>query len=270
MERGSVLPCCLLLRKEEDDLIETLISRCMILLANFISQFQKAFLVDNRWKIFLKGFANTMTITLGAAAIGIVIGVVVAVFRYAAAQRDPRRKGTVGSMLVTIIDKLLGAYVAVIRGTPLAIQLMIMAFIIMKGVTNSVVVAIVAFGLNSGGYVSEVIRAGIQSVDGGQMEAGRSLGLDRVTTMRLIILPQALKNILPALCNEAIAVIKETSIVGLIAVLDLTRASDLVRSRTMQPYFPLLATALVYFLLVYGLSVCVSKWEKRLARSDRS
>ena len=237
---------------------------------NFASQFSKAFLVDNRWKIFLKGFGNTIIITLGAAAIGIVIGVVAAVFRYAAAQRDPRKKKTFGSMVVTVIDKFIAIYVAVIRGTPLAIQLMIMAFIIMQGVTNSVVVAIVAFGLNSGGYVSEVIRAGIQSVDEGQMEAGRSLGLDRVTTMRLIILPQALKNILPALCNEAIAVIKETSIVGLIAVVDLTRASDLVRSRTMQPYFPLLMTALMYFLLVYGLSVCVSKWEKRLAKSDRS
>ena len=237
---------------------------------NFASQFSKAFLVDNRWKIFLKGFGNTIIITLGAAAIGIVIGVVAAVFRYAAAQRDPRKKKTFGSMVVTVIDKFIAIYVAVIRGTPLAIQLMIMAFIIMQGVTNSVVVAIVAFGLNSGGYVSEVIRAGIQSVDEGQMEAGRSLGLDRVTTMRLILLPQALKNILPALCNEAIAVIKETSIVGLIAVVDLTRASDLVRSRTMQPYFPLLMTALIYFLLVYGLSVCVSKWEKRLAKSDRS
>ena len=237
---------------------------------NFASQFSKAFLVDNRWKIFLKGFGNTIIITLGAAAIGIVIGVVAAVFRYAAAQRDPRKKKTFGSMVVTVIDKFIAIYVAVIRGTPLAIQLMIMAFIIMQGVTNSVVVAIVAFGLNSGGYVSEVIRAGIQSVDGGQMEAGRSLGLDRVTTMRLIILPQALKNLLPALCNEAIAVIKETSIGGLIAVVDLTRASDLVRSRTMQPYFPLLMTALIYFLLVYGLSVCVSKWEKRLAKSDRS
>ena len=237
---------------------------------NFASQFSKAFLVDNRWKIFLKGFGNTIIITLGAAAIGIVIGVVAAVFRYAAAQRDPRKKKTFGSMVVTVIDKFIAIYVAVIRGTPLAIQLMIMAFIIMQGVTNSVVVAIVAFGLNSGGYVSEVIRAGIQSIDGGQTEAGRSLGLDRVTTMRLIILPQALKNILPALCNEAIAVIKETSIVGLIAVVDLTRASDLVRSRTMQPYFPLLMTALIYFLLVYGLSVCVSKWEKRLAKSDRS
>ncbi len=239
------------------------------MIATFLSQFNKAFLVDSRWKIFLKGFINTITITLCAAAIGIVIGVVAAVFRYVAAQRDPRKKKTLGSMVITVVDKLIAAYVAVIRGTPLAIQLMIMAFIVMQGISNGIIVAIVAFGLNSGAYVSEVIRAGIQSVDNGQMEAGRSLGLDRVATMRLIILPQALKNILPALCNEAIAVIKETSIVGLIAVVDLTRASDLVRSRTMQPYFPLLMTALIYFLLVYGLSVCVSKWEKRLAKSDR-
>lgn len=241
----------------------------MSLLESFLSQFQKAFIVDNRWRIFLKGFVNTMIITLAAAAIGILIGVVIAVFRYMASQQDPRKKRTLGSAAITVIDRLMAAYVAVIRGTPLAIQLMIMAFIVLRGVSDGMVVAIVAFGLNSGAYVSEVIRAGIQSVDGGQMEAGRSLGLNRVDAMRLIILPQALKNILPALCNEAIAVLKETSIVGLIAVVDLTRASDLVRSRTMQPYFPLLAVALIYFLLVYGLSTGVSKLEKRLARSDR-
>lgn len=241
----------------------------MSLFESFLSQFQKAFIVDNRWKIFLKGFINTMVITLAAAAIGILIGVVIAVFRYMASQKDPRKKRTFGSVVIGVIDRLMAAYVAVIRGTPLAIQLMIMAFIVLRGVSDGMVVSIVAFGLNSGAYVSEVIRAGIQSVDGGQMEAGRSLGLNRVDAMRLIILPQALKNILPALCNEAIAVLKETSIVGLIAVVDLTRASDLVRSRTMQPYFPLLAVALIYFLLVYGLSSGVSKLEKRLARSDR-
>lgn len=241
----------------------------MSLFESFLSQFQKAFIVDNRWKIFLKGFINTMVITLAAAAIGILIGVVIAVFRYMASQKDPRKKRTFGSVVIGVIDRLMAAYVAVIRGTPLAIQLMIMAFIVLRGVSDGMVVAIVAFGLNSGAYVSEVIRAGIQSVDGGQMEAGRSLGLNRVDAMRLIILPQALKNILPALCNEAIAVLKETSIVGLIAVVDLTRVSDLVRSRTMQPYFPLLAVALIYFLLVYGLSSGVSKLEKRLARSDR-
>lgn len=236
---------------------------------NFVSQFQKAFIVDSRWQIFLRGFINTMVITLAAAVIGIVIGVVIAVFRNGAALRDTQEKMTFKSAVITVIDKLMAVYVAVIRGTPLAIQLMIMAFIILRNVSDGIIVAIVAFGLNSGAYVSEVIRAGIQSVDKGQMEAGRSLGLSQADTMKLIVLPQALKNILPALCNEAIAVIKETSIVGLIAVVDLTRASDLVRSRTMQPYFPLLAVALVYFLLVYGLSMGVSKLEMRLARSER-
>ena len=237
---------------------------------NFISQFNKAFIVDDRWKIFLKGLGNTMTITLGAAAIGIVIGVIIAVFRFVAGQRDPRKKMTAGNAVVYVIDKVMAVYVAVIRGTPLAIQLMIMAFIILQGISDGVVIATIAFGLNSGAYVSEVIRAGIQSVDGGQMEAGRSLGLNRVSTMKLIILPQALKNILPALCNEAIAIIKETSIVGLIAVVDLTRASDLVRSRTMQPYFPLIAVALIYFVLVFGLTTLVGMWEKKLAKSDRN
>ena len=237
---------------------------------NFVSQFNKAFIVDDRWKIFLKGLGNTITITLGAAAIGIVIGVIISVFRYIALQRDPRKKMTFGSVAIIVIDKIMATYVAVIRGTPLAIQLMIMAFIVLQGISNGVVIATIAFGLNSGAYVSEVIRAGIQSVDIGQMEAGRSLGLNRVKTMKLIILPQALKNILPALCNEAIAIIKETSIVGMIAVVDLTRASDLVRSRTMQPYFPLIAVALIYFVLVFGLTTLVGKWEKKLAKSDRS
>ncbi|MBE5971007.1 MAG: amino acid ABC transporter permease [Lachnoclostridium sp.] len=235
---------------------------------NFVSQFNKAFIVDDRWKIFLKGLGNTITITLGAALIGIVIGVVIAVFRFIATHRDLRQKMTFGNVMVLIIDKVMAVYVAVIRGTPLAIQLMIMAFIVLQGISDGVVIATIAFGLNSGAYVSEVIRAGIQSVDPGQMEAGRSLGLNRVVTMKMIVLPQALKNILPALCNEAIAIIKETSIVGLIAVVDLTRASDLVRSRTMQPYFPLIAVALIYFVLVFGLTTLVGKWEKKLAMGE--
>jgi len=159
--------------------------------------------------------------------------------------------------------------VSVMRGSSLAIQLTIMAFIIMAGFPNKVVVCCVAFGVNSGAYVSEVIRGGINSVDIGQMEAGRSVGLSQIATMRLIILPQAIKNILPALCNEGIAVLKETSIVGLISVVDLTRASDLVRSRTLSPYFPLIAVAIVYYILVAGLSAAVSRLERRMAQSDR-
>ena len=232
-----------------------------------ISQFQSTFIIDNRWKLFLNGFNNTMLITLTAALIGIALGTVIAVIHNIASVKP--RKPSFGSSFVKVMDKIFEAYVAVMRGTPLAIQLMIMAFLIMAG-KNKIMVACIAFGLNSAAYVSEVIRGGINSVDIGQMEAGRSLGLSRVTTMRKIILPQAIKNILPALCNEGIAVLKETSIVGMVAVTDLTRASDLVRSRTLLAFFPLVSVALVYFVLVFGLSSAVSKLERRLAKSDRN
>ena len=233
---------------------------------SFVMQFNSTFIVDNRWKVFVGGFKNTILITVIAALIGIALGTVIAVIHYMASEK--RKRKNLGTILLTIVDKILVAYVAVMRGTPLAIQLMIMAFLILAG-KDKLVVACVAFGLNSAAYVSEVIRGGINSVDVGQMEAGRSLGLSRVTTMRKIILPQAVKNILPALCNEGIAVLKETSIVGLIAVVDLTRASDLVRSRTLLAFFPLVSVALIYFLLVFGLSTAVGHLERRLAKSDR-
>jgi ABC-type amino acid transport system permease subunit len=148
-------------------------------------------------------------------------------------------------------------------------QLLIFAYIIISS-SNYVMIACIAFGLNSSAYVSEVIRAGINAVDGGQMEAGLSLGLPWRTIMAHVILPQAVKNILPALCNEFIAVIKETAVAGYVAVVDLTRASDLVRSRTFQPYFPLISVAIVYFILVYGLTQATRRFEKRLAKSDRN
>lgn len=233
------------------------------------SEFTRTFITDNRWKVFLNGFQNTLIITVVAAIIGISIGVVISVVHYLAEDKAKRKRKTLSSVLIIALDKLFSAYVAVMRGTPLAIQLTIMAFIIMSGFTNKVFVCCVAFGVNSGAYVSEVIRGGINSVDIGQMEAGRSVGLSQLAAMRLIVLPQAIKNILPSLCNEGIAVLKETSIVGLISVVDLTRASDLVRSRTLSPYFPLISVAIVYFLLVAGLSSAVSALERRLAQSDR-
>lgn len=235
--------------------------------AVFLKEFNKTFLVENRWKIFLKGFQNTLLITGMAVLMGIAIGAMIAILKYLG-EDDGRGRKTAGSVLLSIVNHFCSAYVAVLRGTPLAIQLMITAFIIMAGFPNKILVAGVAFGLNSGAYVSEVIRAGIASVDKGQMEAGWALGLGRITTMRLIVLPQALKNILPALCNEVIAVLKETSLVGLVAIVDLTRASDLVRSRTYSPYFPLLFVALVYFVLVFILSLGVGRLERRLAQGN--
>ena len=238
--------------------------------ANLQTEFIKTFIRDNRWKIFLQGFENTMIITLVAAVIGIVCGTLVSLIHQLATAKVSKNGRSVGQWIIFILDKICQAYVAVMRGTPLAVQLTIMAFIVMAGFSNKILVCCVAFGVNSGAYVSEVIRGGIESVDVGQTEAGRSLGLSHLSTLGMIVLPQAIKSILPALCNEGIAILKETSIVGLIAVCDLTRASDLVRSRTMSPYFPLISVAIVYFILVYGLSKAVNKLERRMKRSDRS
>ena len=233
----------------------------------FTYEFERTFIRDNRWMIFLEGLKNTLIITLAASLLGIVIGVIVSVVHYLAGDSGADHAKGLPGVLLSIMDRILNAYVAVMRGTPLAIQLTIMAFIVMAGYPNKIVVCMIAFGVNSGAYVSEVIRGGIAAVDKGQMEAGRSLGLGRIRSMWLIVLPQAMANILPALCNEGIAVLKETAIIGLISVVDLTRASDLVRSRTLSPYFPLLSVALVYFVLVAGLSALVRRLEKRLARS---
>ncbi len=235
--------------------------------ADLAKQFTRTFITDNRWKVFLTGFQNTLLITVVAAAIGVAIGTVVSVVHYFAAESG--RSGGSGRWILKTLDRILAFYVSLMRGTPLAIQLTIMAFIIMAGFPNKLTVCMVAFGVNSGAYVSEVIRGGIQSVDRGQTEAGLSLGLTSLMTMRMIVLPQAVKNILPALCNEGIAVLKETSIVGLIAVVDLTRASDLVRSRTLSPYFPLISVAIVYYFLVAGLSYLVSRLEKSLRHNEK-
>ena len=235
----------------------------------FKEGFIKTFIRDNRYKVFLEGFKNTLIITITAAIIGVIIGVFVSLVHSLADNARDKHQATFGAKCLIALDKLCTAYVAVMRGTPLAIQLMIMTFIIMGGFPNKVIVCCIAFGVNSGAYVSEVIRGGIASVDFGQTEAGRSLGLSQIGTLRLIVLPQAVKNILPALCNEAIAVLKETSICGLVSVVDLTRAGDLVRSRTMSPYFTLISVAIVYFILVYGLSKAVGRLERRLAQSDR-
>jgi ABC-type amino acid transport system permease subunit len=233
----------------------------------FKEGFIKTFIRDNRYKVFVEGFKNTMIITIVAALIGIMIGVFVSFVHTLADNARDRHSKSFGSRVLIALDQFCNAYVAVMRGTPLAIQLMIMTFIIMGGFPNKVIVCCIAFGVNSGAYVSEVIRGGIASVDKGQTEAGRALGLTQIGTLRLIVLPQAIKNILPALCNEAIAVLKETSIVGLVSVVDLTRAGDLVRSRTMSPYFTLISVAIVYFILVFGLSKAVKRLEIKMAQS---
>jgi His/Glu/Gln/Arg/opine family amino acid ABC transporter permease subunit len=224
----------------------------------FLRQFTRTFIDQHRYLLFLEGLKNTLIMTVSAALIGVVIGVFIATVKVYKTQTGRFR----------LLNGICSAYVAVIRGTPMAVQLLIFAYIIIRS-NNYLLIACISFGLNSGAYVSELIRAGIGAVDSGQMEASLSLGLPRGIAMRRVILPQAIKNILPALCNEFIDILKETSIVGLIAVIDLTRASDIVRSRTAEPYFPLLTIAIVYFLMVVGLTKLTAILEKRLAKSDR-
>ncbi len=240
----------------------------MDLLNKLSSEFTKTFIRDNRWMVFVEGLKNTLIITLFATMIGIMIGTMVsAVHAFALAEKQKPGRNPASRLLIWL-DKVLAAYVAVMRGTPLAVQLLIMNFIVFAGFPNKILVCCIAFGINSGAYVSEVIRGGIASVDIGQTEAGRSLGLSGLTTLWRIVLPQAIRNILPALCNEGIAVLKETSIIGLIAAVDLTRASDLVRSRTLQPVMPLLSIAVIYFILVYGMSKAVGRLEAKLAEGS--
>lgn len=225
-----------------------------------VYQVNITFIVDNRYKLFLEGFRNTIIIAIGAAAIGIIIGSAVAMVRVYHAQTGNLK----------IIDSVLGGYLALFRGTPIVVQLLIMYYIILKSVDNGLLVAVIAFGINSGAYVAEIVRAGILSVDIGQTEAGRSLGMPALKTLMLIVLPQAIKNILPALGNEFIALLKETSVAGYVAIRDLARAGENVRTKTAEPYFSLLFIALVYFILVFCVSRLLKILERRLAKSDRS
>jgi len=226
----------------------------------FAYQFNITFVVNNRYRLFLEGFRNTLIIAAGAAVIGVFIGAVVAMIRVYHAQT--------GKMKVA--DVICSVYLAIFRGTPIVVQILIMYFIIFRSVNNALLVAVISFGINSGAYVAEIVRAGIMSVDIGQTEAGRSLGLSAFKTLTLIVMPQAVKNILPALGNEFIALLKETSVAGYVAIRDLTRAGENVRMLTAEPYFSLLSIALIYFLLVFGFSKLLKILERRLAKSDRS
>ena len=225
-----------------------------------IYQIDITFIVDNRYRLFMEGFRNTLIIAAGAAIIGTVIGAAVAMVRVYHAQTGRLK----------IVDVMFGAYLAVFRGTPIVVQLLIMYYIILQSVDNGLLVAVLAFGINSGAYVAEIIRAGILAVDIGQTEAGRSLGLPALRTLLLIVLPQAIKNILPALGNEFIALLKETSVAGYVAIRDLARAGENVRTKTAEPYFSLLFIALVYFILVFFVSRLLKILERRLAKSDRN
>lgn len=217
--------------------------------------FYKTVIYDNRYKYILEGLFNTIIIAFFAVIIGVIIGTIVALIRN---NYDQNQK-------FKLLNHLCNLYVSIIRGTPVILQLMIIYYVIFKSVNiDIIIVSIIAFGINSGAYVSEIIRAGINSIPKGQSEAGYSLGLKYAQIMQHIVLPQAIKNVLPALGNEFITLLKETSVGAYIGVVELTKASDIIASRTYDYFFPLLIIAIIYLIMTIGLSKLITKLERKL------
>ncbi|MBP5166958.1 MAG: amino acid ABC transporter permease [Oscillospiraceae bacterium] len=226
------------------------------------------FVADNRWRYLLQGLGNTLKITFGAVVLGIAIGVIVAIIRSTWDKTSEDMHPGAGRFILGAANAVCKVYLTVIRGTPVVIQLMIIYYVIFASSNNGVAVAMLAFGINSGAYVAEIVRGGIMSVDAGQFEAGRSLGFGYVQTMRYIIIPQAFKTVLPTLANEFIVLLKETAVSGYISVMDLTKGGDIIRGRTFSAFMPLFAVAIVYLILVMFFSWLVGKLERRLRSSD--
>ena len=235
----------------------------------FYSDFENNFITDNRYTYLLKGLGVTFEVTFFAVLLGIVLGVIVALVRSSYDTLKEELKGGFGKAVLYFFYKLCGIYLTVIRGTPVVVQLMIIYFVIFASSNNKVMVAVLAFGINSGAYVAEIIRGGIMSIDKGQFEAGRSLGFGYVRTMAFIIIPQAFKTVLPALANEFIVLIKETSVSGYVGLQDLTKGGDIIRSRTYSAFMPLIAVAAIYLVIVIFFSKLVTLLERRLRNSDR-
>ena len=229
-------------------------------MSGFKESFYQNFIEKDRWQYLLTGLENTLLITIFAVLIGVAIGFLVAIIR---ASHDQN-----GSL--KILNFICRVYLTVIRGTPTMIQLMITYYIIFASVNVSkIFVAVCAFGINSGAYVAEIVRSGIMSIDQGQFEAGRSLGFNYVQTMRLIILPQAFKNVLPALGNEMIVLLKETSISGYVGTMDLTKGGDIIRSTTYEAYLPLFGVAAIYLVIVMLMTAGVNRLERKLRTNER-
>jgi polar amino acid transport system permease protein/polar amino acid transport system substrate-binding protein len=224
------------------------------------NRFDKAFFVQDRWKLYLEGLGNTIIIALLATLIGTTIGVAFAMIKYV-----NKKSGK-----LNVLSKIVSLYITIIRGTPVVLQLMILYFIVFSGWDNGILIGAITFGLNSGAYVAEIARAGFESVDDGQMEAGRSLGMSTWQTMYHIIIPQALRNCLPPLFNEFITLVKETAIVGYVGIMDLGKIPGLVQSRTFDYLFPLIIAAVLYLIIVMILTKILHVIENHFAKADRT
>lgn len=228
---------------------------------SFVDGFYKAVIYDQRYLAYLDGLKVTILISLFAIVIGVAIGLLIAVIKVSVSN----------NFIVKLLKWICSVYTTVIRGTPVMVQLLIIYNLVFTSRdTNAILVGSICFGINSGAYVSEIIRAGIESIDRGQMEAGRSLGFNYMQTMRFIIVPQAIKNILPALGNEFIVLIKETSVAGVIAVTDLTKAAQYIGSTDYNILPPLYVAAACYLIMVLGLTKLQSIFERRLSQGDHN
>jgi His/Glu/Gln/Arg/opine family amino acid ABC transporter permease subunit len=226
-----------------------------------MENFYKTLIYDQRYLLILEGLKNTLIITIGATILGIILGLVIALIKNNYKENRTHK----------FLNAIANIYVAIVRGTPVLLQLMIIYYIIFKTSNISILfIGMLAFGLNSGAYVSEIFRTGIESIDKGQMEAGKSLGLSYTQIMRYIILPQAMKNALPALGNEFVTLIKETSVAGYIGIRELTKAGDIIASRTYDYLFPLTITALIYLVLTLGITRILKKIERRTNNAQNS
>ena len=241
--------------------------------ASIAQKFYGCFIEDERWRFLWDGLLVTLEVAFFAVIIGVVLGFLVAIVRASYDTSDFSGKATgwrrLGRGVFRVANWFCKLYLTVIRGTPVVVQLLIIYFVIFASFNvDKVLAAVIAFGVNSGAYVAEIVRSGIMSIDKGQMEAGRSLGFNYIQTMWYIIVPQAFKNILPALGNEFIVLLKETSVSGYIALGDLTKGGDIIRGRTFEAFMPLFAVALIYLAVVMMLSAGVNKLERRLRSSD--
>lgn len=239
---------------------------------NLADRFYLNFIADERWRYVTDGLKATLIITFFALIIGVVLGFLLALIRstYDRTGKKFLKWESIGDFLLWILNIFAKVYLTIIRGTPVVVQLLIIYFVIFGSVNiEKVVVAVLAFGLNSAAYVAEIFRSGIMSIDIGQTEAGRSLGFNYWQTMWYIILPQAFKNVLPTLGNEFIVLLKETSVSGYIALQDLTKGGDIIRSRTYDAFFPLIAVAIIYLVMVMIFTKLVSMLERRLQQSER-
>lgn len=237
--------------------------------ADLKMQFVQNFIAEDRWKYLADGLGNTLKVTFGAVIIGIILGIILAIIRSTFEKNKDSMRAGLGKGILYILNFIAKVYLTVIRGTPVIVQVMIMYYIILASSTNKVMIAILAFGINSGAYVAEIVRSGIMSIDEGQFEAGRSLGFNYVQTMRYIIVPQAFKNVLPALANEFIVLLKETSVAGYVALQDLTKGGDIIRSQTYNAFMPLFGVAAIYLVMVMFFTYLVGILERRLRNSER-